>query len=138
MVRTYLKTAMLTVIGFLLTIPVVSMNWAIPDDEMPDNYKGIIIEEVEEEPSTNPHRSLLPEIFAYYYCKSIHIETDVPIANLTIEIINTNNGKIKIEDIIVNGSMTSVDISGMGVGSYIVHIIINNGLRRIGYFELHN
>lgn len=55
MIKLYLKTALLSIIGFLLTnTTAVPMDRFIQDDEMPDNYKGIELEE-EEETSTNPH-----------------------------------------------------------------------------------
>ena len=74
MIKLYLKTALLSIIGFLLTnITAVPMDRFIQDDEMPDNYKGIELEE-EEETSTNPHRSITKSVYAYYYCKTINIE----------------------------------------------------------------
>ncbi len=67
MIKLYLKTALLSIIGFLLTnTTAVPMDRFIQDDEMPDNYKGIELEE-EEETSTNPHRSITKSVYAYYY-----------------------------------------------------------------------
>ena len=49
MIKLYLKTALLSIIGFLLTnTTAVPMDRFIQDDEMPDNYKGIELEEEEE------------------------------------------------------------------------------------------
>lgn len=127
------KRVSLLVVGVFLTCTLLSMNMIIPDKEMPDGYIGIVIQE---ESSTNPHRSLTPEIDAHYYMKEVMLEMNIPLENVTVEIINTSNGMMKVETLETKDYNSSINISEMGIGSYVIYITINSNLRFIGTLEL--
>ena len=137
MIKYYLKSALLSIIGSLLVnTSVLSMDRSVIDDEMPDNYKGIELEE-EEETSTNPHRSMTKSVYAYYYCKTVNVEFLALAGNALVEIINTDNGKLKTEYVFRNDRIVSIDISGMGIGNYIIRIEVNGGSTYFGSVVLY-
>ncbi len=129
----YFKNTILSVLGLFLAFSAISMNKVVPDDEMPDNYVSV---NVEEETSSNPHRSTIHCVYAYYLCKAVHFEMAVPVQNLEVEIINTSNGKAKTEHVPYMEYSLSVDITGMGVGSYEIYITSNGKLTHSGNFNL--
>ncbi|MBE6225125.1 MAG: DUF3244 domain-containing protein [Bacteroidales bacterium] len=124
----------LLVMGLFLTSTLFSKQVSIPDETMPDYYVGI---EIKEETQTNPHRSLIPEIVAYYYMKEVVLEMNVPLDDLTVEIINTSNGRMKVECLDSQDYTSSINISEMGTGSYVIYITINSNLRFFGALELY-
>ncbi len=132
--RFSLKTILLSVVGVFLTCTVLSNQINIPDNEMPDGYIGIVIEE---ESSTNPHRSLTPEIEAYYYMKEVVLEMNMSLENTTVEIINTSTGMMKKEILETKDYNASISISEMGVGNYLIYITLNANLKYIGTLELY-
>lgn len=136
MIKYYLKSALLSIIGSLLVnTSVLSMDRSVIDDEMPDNYKGIELEE-EEETSTNPHRSLTNSVYAYYYCKTVNVKFLDSAENALLEIINTDNGKSRTEFVANDKYTALIDISDMGIGNYFIYIQLDNGVRYSGFFKL--
>lgn len=124
----------LLVMGLFLTSTLFSKQVSIPDETMPDYYVGI---EIKEETQTNPHRSLIPEIVAYYYMKEVVLEMNVPLENVKVEIINISNGMVKVESLVSDGYNSSINIGDMGIGSYVIHIIVNSNFRFIGTLKLY-
>lgn len=132
--RIYLRNFILSLLGLMIAFSAMSMNLITPDEEMPDNYVPV---NVEEETSSNPHRSMSPCVYAYYYCKTVNFIMDIPVENLTIQVSNITNGRVKTEYVSYKEQSLCVDISGMGTGSYVIHMISKGCLMYSGSFDLY-
>ncbi len=71
------------------------------------------------------------------YCKTVNIEFLELDDNAIVEIMNTDNGKLKTEYVLRNDCIVSIDISGIGIGHYIIRIEVNGGSRYFGGMVLY-